>query len=523
MRSMLSRLVLAAGILLAAATADAKPRRVVVLDFDGQRTFADLGRNTVMSLLGEQYDVVATKRWENARASATGHGPQQWQQAAHQAGVDAVIEGYVQDEGRHHVLTIVVREAATGREMDSLTMRIPAKGVDADLARKLGKQLDDIFEWIEGDPTASDADRSLPDVRTLRPMLGAHQASEPKDDSAKDDDAGDDDDGDDRPAPRKHRHRRHHRDVAAAQADDDNDDADDKKADAPKAAEPAKPATVAINDDAKDTNDLVKLFGPESKEADVVTDHKAAHVPKPTPRFMIGAGGYLASRGMTFDADPNASMAPPEYPASNIQGFALDVAVYPLPVQKLDGDLSGVGFTFAIQHSVGSVLTAMDDTGYGDYTLEHTAWDVGIHYRWPIDIVAIDAAVSYGNDTHAIVDLPESIQLPDTSVTYLGAGAHLDLRVTDGASVGFGGRYLYVMSGGDINSEDWYGAGGASGLELEGDFVVPLPGPLFVRGAIDYRRISFDFEGSGMLAQQFGMWDAVDTSIAGIAQIGVKF
>ncbi len=521
MRSILFRLALAVTLAGAAATADAKPRRVVVLEFDGQRTFADLGRNTVVSLLGDQYDVVATKRWENARAQASGHGPQQWQQAAHQAGVDAVIEGYVQDEGRHHVLTLVVREAATGREMDTLSMRIPSKGVDADQVRKLGKQLDDIFEWIEGDPTASDVGDRLPDVRTLRPMLGAHQAVDTKDDAA-DDDGGDH--SDDKPAPKKHHHRRHHREIAAA---DDGDDkaSDDAKQDPPKPVEPAKPEakTVAVADEVKDTNDLVRLFGPESKEADVVTDHKAAHVPRPTPRFSIGAGGYLASRGMTFDADPNATMAPPEYPASNIQGFALDVAVYPLPVQKLDGDLSGVGFTFAIQHSVGSVLTAMDDTGFGDYTMEHTAWDVGLHYRWPIDIVAIDAALSYGNDTHSIIDLPESIQLPDTSVTYLGAGAHLDLRVTDRATVGFGGRYLYVLSGGDINSEDWYGAGGASGLELEGDFVVPLPGPLFVRGAVDYRRISFDFEGSGQLAQDFGMWSAVDTSIAGVAQIGVKF
>jgi hypothetical protein len=74
--------ILIMATLLVAATADAKPRRVVVLDFDGPRSLADLGRSAVMSLLGEQYDVVSTKRWESARASSTGHGPQQWQQAS---------------------------------------------------------------------------------------------------------------------------------------------------------------------------------------------------------------------------------------------------------------------------------------------------------------------------------------------------------------------------------------------------------------------------------------------------------
>ncbi len=515
MRTIHSRLALVA-VLCAAAAADAKPRRVVVLDFDGQRSFADIGRNTVMSLLGDQYDVVATRRWETARAQASGHGPQQWQQAAKQAGVDAVIEGYVQDEGRHHVLTVVVREAATGRELDSLSIRIGASGLDAEQNRKLGKQLDEIFEWIDGDATAADVGSRLPDVRTVRPMLGAHQ--EPKADKDKDHD--DDDEADDAHEVRRHR-KRHHREVASA-----DDEPAAKPDPAPAKPEPAKPEpkAVATADEAtKDTNDLVKLFGPDSKEADVVTDHKAKHVPVPTPKIMISAGGYYNSRGMTFEADPNATQSPPEYPASGITGLSLNAAVYPFPTQKMDGDLSGIGFTFAIAHSVGSVLTAMDDTGYGDYTLEHTAWELGVHYRWPIDIVSIDIEAALGNDTHTIVDLPESIQLPDTAVTYLGGGGHVYLHVTDHSSIGFGAKYLYVASAGDINSEDWFGAGSAWGLILDTDFTVPVYGPLFARGGIEYRRISFDFEGSGMLAQQLGMWSAVDSSIGFTAQLGVKF
>src|SRR5262249_28240654 len=173
MRKIYCRLALVA-VLCAASSADAKPRRLVVLDFDGQRAFADIGRTTVMSLLGDQYDVVATRRWETARAQASAHGPQQWQQAAKQAGVDAVIEGYVQDEGRHHVLTVVVREANTGRELDTVSIRLGTKGLDADQSRKLAKQLDDIFEWIDGDANM-DVGSRLPDVRTARPMLGAHQ------------------------------------------------------------------------------------------------------------------------------------------------------------------------------------------------------------------------------------------------------------------------------------------------------------------------------------------------------------
>jgi len=113
----------AAALLAATSTADAKPRRVVILDFDGPRQLADAGRSQVLSVLGEQYDVVATRRWEQARAAAAQntHGPAQWSRAARQSGVDAVIEGWIQDEGRHHVLTVAVREAAPGYENESET------------------------------------------------------------------------------------------------------------------------------------------------------------------------------------------------------------------------------------------------------------------------------------------------------------------------------------------------------------------------------------------------------------------
>jgi hypothetical protein len=478
------RLLLAAALLAGAATAaSAKPRRIVVLDFDGQRLFADAGRNTIMSVLGDQYDVVATRRWEAARAQATGHGPQQWQQAAKQAGVDAVVEGYVQDEGRHHVLTVVVREAATGREMDSLSIRIGAKGLDTDQSKKLSNQLNEIFDWIDTDITA-DPESRLPDVRAQRPMLGAHHEEPTKD------------------------------------TKDDEDDHQETKAPEKPVEIPAPKKVVAqLPEPSQDTNDLVKLFGPESKEADIITDHKIKHVPQPTPRFEIAAGGYYASRGMSFDGD-----TVPEYPASGIKGLRLEGAFYPAPSQKMDGDLQGVGFSFKLAHSLGSVLTSQDTDGtIYDSTIDNTARELGVHYRWPIGIVAIDTGVALGNETHAIVDLPASVEIPDTSVTYLSAGGHLDLYVTDKATIGFGAHYLYVSSGGDINNEDMYGAGDAWGLTLDADFQIPLSGPVFIKGGLEYRRVSYDFEGSGQEAMDLNMSSIVDTSIAGLALVGVKF
>ena len=61
----------AAALCAAVPTADARPRRVVVLDFDGPRQLADTGRSLVLAALGNQIDVVAAQRWEQARNTAS--------------------------------------------------------------------------------------------------------------------------------------------------------------------------------------------------------------------------------------------------------------------------------------------------------------------------------------------------------------------------------------------------------------------------------------------------------------------
>jgi len=512
---------------LVATDADAKPRRVVVLDFDGPRQLADNGRSAVMSVLGDQYNIVATKNWDTARARASSRGPQGWRQASKQAGVDAVIEGWVQTEGRHHVLTVAVRDAATGNEVDQVSVRIKDAGVTGEANHKLAAQLDEVLAWIDGDITAEPT-QSLPDYRP--PMLGAKDPDKDRDrEHARDaDDEDDADEQSDSDRPRHKKHKKHKRRVA--EEDQTSDAADDDAADdeEPAKEKPVKlePKQVAVADEVttKDTNDLVTLFGPESKEAAIVTDGKTKHVPVATPRFQVNAGPYLSSRGLNFTNDPEAKDAPPSYPSSSITGFAAQFAVFPLPTQKVDGRLSGLGFTFDIKHSVGATLTAMDDTGYGDYSMVHSAWETGIHYRYPIDIVSIDASANFGNVTHALGgDFPQSVAIPDTEYSYLGGGVHVDLQVTEHASVGAGARYMYLLGAGMVTEQDWYGAGKANGLALDGDFIIPLPKNLYVKGGIEYRRIKIDFEGSGELSQQWGVWDMTDSDIVGTGNLGVQF
>jgi hypothetical protein len=127
-----------------ASAADAQPCKVVVLGFDGPRVQAELGHNKVVSLLSK-YELVAPQVWTRARAVRTWSS---WRDAAKRTGVNAVIEGWVQDEGRHHLLNVSVREATTGTEIDTVTVRVNDRGIVLD-ETMLATALDDVFAWVD--------------------------------------------------------------------------------------------------------------------------------------------------------------------------------------------------------------------------------------------------------------------------------------------------------------------------------------------------------------------------------------
>jgi hypothetical protein len=255
----------------------------------------------------------------------------------------------------------------------------------------------------------------------------------------------------------------------------------------------------------------------------VLTPPPTHRAPRPTPRFELGAGGFLQSRGLAFDyLAYDLDDGPPAYEDS-LQGFAVAAAVYPFPIAKVDGKLSGIGFSVKLATSVGASMVAVDETGFGEYTVKHATYDAAVHYRYPHDKFAIDAEVAYGNWHHTIVDLPESIAVPDTSYQYLSAGLHGDVYPTERASIGATVKYLHVSSSGDVMSEDWYGSGSAHGWVLGGDVVIPLPANLHLRAGVEWRKITLDLEGSGYLAYEWEVWTIEDTALTGSALLGTQF
>jgi hypothetical protein len=162
-------LALALAALCSAAAADAKPRGVTVLEFDGQRKLADAGRTAVLAALADRYTLVAAEAWQKAKANEK-PGKNAWPRAAKKTGVDAVIEGWVQDEGRSKVLTVIVTDASNGSQLDQLVVKLGNAGaISDDNQKKLKDGIEERFDWIE--PTTSSSAPEYPVVDKV-PVTG---------------------------------------------------------------------------------------------------------------------------------------------------------------------------------------------------------------------------------------------------------------------------------------------------------------------------------------------------------------
>src|SRR5262249_31328766 len=161
------------------------------------------------------------------------------------------------------------------------------------------------------------------------------------------------------------------------------------------------------------------------------------------------------TRSLQFNGTADSNLQ--QFEGVSSKGFQLNVAAYPWPREAMDGVMSGVGFTGSIHRSIASSVDFDAGDEIDNYVVNQNGWEFGVHYRMPLsNLVTIDGGAFYGNQTYEIEDASPNFEIPDTKYSYLGAGVHLDLNITDRATVGFGARYFSVLDTGMLSSTDWF-------------------------------------------------------------------
>jgi hypothetical protein len=172
MNTAMTSISVVAVLIVSAVVAEAKPR-VVVLDFDGPAAQAKAARADLVAGLADKYDLVATAAWTEARANATGASP--FRAAAKNARVDAIIEGWF-DTGGTPTLTLAVRDAVTGKELDQLAQPVRNLEVTRSVIRGLLQRLDEVLMQL--DHSIGEPEPVLPQA-AVAPAQRARAAARP--------------------------------------------------------------------------------------------------------------------------------------------------------------------------------------------------------------------------------------------------------------------------------------------------------------------------------------------------------
>lgn len=270
-----------------------------------------------------------------------------------------------------------------------------------------------------------------------------------------------------------------------------------------------------------------EVFPPVSTEAIAPPPLPAPIARRRAPRLELSGGLIVGERGMGFAQNPpDVPATPPNYPYTGLGGAVLQASLFPAPEDPYGDDLTGFGLTFELQKSVNATLAENDTVNdtFGDYSLDYTAVEIGAHYRHKVGSLVVGAMVSYGAASWSLEsDFPQSVPIPDTRYEHIDAGVEAQLAVGARARVGFGARYMHILSTGDMTEMEWYGPGSSSGLGLDLDLKVPLTDTLYLRGLLEYRRVSTNFDGDGSLSVEssLAVSNITDTWIMSGIQLGV--
>jgi hypothetical protein len=147
--------------------------------------------------------------------------------------------------------------------------------------------------------------------------------------------------------------------------------------------------------------------------------------------------------------------------------------------------------------SYNRAIVGSKDGGGSVYTTTASQFQLGAKAKLSLGSVGVEPLISYGDQVFKVEDLPTAqgrLQVAGVDYKTLGVGADARFALGDGGSVYVGGRYLRILSAGDILSDNYF-QGSAVGGDFGAGVILPLS---FAKGfdfsaGLDVRRIAFAF------------------------------
>ncbi|HEY0712550.1 MAG TPA: hypothetical protein VGF45_07745, partial [Polyangia bacterium] len=148
--------------------------------------------------------------------------------------------------------------------------------------------------------------------------------------------------------------------------------------------------------------------------------------------------------------------------------------------------------------SYNRAIVGSKDSGGSVYSTSASQYTLGVKSHFDLGSIGVEPLISYGGQTYKVEDLPTApgrLQVAGVDYKTLGVGGDVRFGLSEGGAVYVGGRYLRILSAGDILDSEKYFSGSAVGGEFGAGVIYPLS---FAKGfdvsvGLDLRRIAFAF------------------------------
>ncbi len=528
-------------LLLLTGVANAGRKRVVVLEFEGDK--AEKFHAEVIRLIKKSHTVVSVDKWNGTaeEMSAARLTDKNVKKVAKKLKVDGVVSGTVEKRRDEYIIRMKLRSGTSG-ELVGPQINIKSESVklDSTAARDVKDELIDAIGDLEsnrggggGDDNGDDdADEEKPkkgfvkkpaDDDEEKPKKGV-TAKKPADDDADEEKPkkgfvkkpADDDEEKPKVAVKKPADDDEEKPKVAVKkpADDDDDDDDEKARPEPKPER--KPKKIARVDDDDDDEEIegrtdVSPMGAEAMYA-------------PGERALDAVAGMsFTARRMSFAYNPMQVVTTPAgyKQSAPVPGFYLDATAYPLAFgHKRKDILRHLGATIMFDR-----VLALNSKNPADNTkLKSTEqrFAIGAAFRYPLGTEAnapvVGATLRYGQQQFTIEGMPK---VPNVKYSLIDFAAFIQYTIAPKMLVHASAGALLPLDAGDITKLAQYGRAKITGFEGSAGLDYRIMKNIFARGELRFETLGFAFLKEGMKSQ--GVAGARDSYFGGTLTAGYLF
>jgi hypothetical protein len=504
--------VAVAVLVVAPGMADAR-KKVAVLKFTGPK--AAKFQKDVEKAVKKGNTVVSDGKYQAAakKAKAKKVTEKNVAKVAKKLGLDGVVTGSVKKKGKRYTVSMSLR----GKDGSVVTtVKVTAKAAkfgaaeQRTLRNELIAAIDDLpddddggsdsggFAASSGDSDSSDSDSS--DSDTASSDTGSSDSDSGS--ASSDDQVASSDDG--------------------GSADDEN------------------PIGGGGGGASDSDGEIEKGAGEGSGES--LTDEDSADMAARGRAVDIAGGLSFIGRNLSFAVADGLEDTPQGYQGSLVAGAYITAEVYPLAFGKSKGAMRNIGMSFALDQVI-KIESRLNYTDAGGEEVEATLptsvqrYGIGLIYRMLLGAKVtgptVKVSVRFNKSKFDIdkSDVPaEVVDIPNTDYTYVDPGVALRYPFSPKLAVEAGGRFLALLSTGEINNADQYGQATALGFDLDAAVDYKVTPQIFVRGGGRYQTINLSFDGTGDLSNNRDgdpttqdVDSATDSSYGGYVQAGYLF